>query len=128
MKKTLQRSILGANILWALTIFILCVLPQESFPDTSRMHIPHLDKIVHGGMFFLMSMLICFYYTKQGLSRKAGCVLAGAVSLLYGGLIEVLQQYFFNRGGDVWDLVADVAGGICGCWFYHFLHRRYPKL
>lgn len=128
MKTTLQRFILWVNILWALTIFILCVLPKERFPDMSGLHIPHLDKFVHGGMFFLMSMLICFYYSKKSLSRRAGCVLAGLFSLVYGGLIELLQHYFFHRGGDVWDLMADVAGGLCGCWFYHILRSKYPEL
>jgi VanZ family protein len=37
---------------------------------------------------------------------------------VYGGLIEVLQSNFFNRAGELYDLIADVAGGFVGAIIY----------
>lgn len=108
----------GANVLWILIIFILCAMPSEDIPDP-HLDIPHLDKVVHFGMFFIMSLLLCYpLELHSSLSRKKIYTIAILVSFVYGGLIEILQHNFFNRGGDVWDLTADVAGGVAGCIFY----------
>lgn len=119
----------GANFLWILVIFALCAMPPQDVPEPG-IEIPHLDKVVHFGMFFIMSLLICYRFERPSLKSIYG--IAIGFSFLYGGLIEILQHYFFNRGGDVWDLLADVAGGVAGCALFptvkkieaRFLHRK----
>lgn len=119
----------GLNIVWILVIFALCAMPPQDIPDPG-IDIPHLDKVVHIGMFFIMSLLICYRYERPAL--KNIYVVAIAFSFLYGGLIEILQHYFFNRGGDLWDLLADVAGSVLGCLLFptvkkieaRFLHKK----
>lgn len=106
------------NIVWAIVIFILCTLPGQDLPDP-HLNIPHLDKIVHFGMFFIMALLLCNeleYQTRFSLRKIF--LISVSVIFLYGGIIEILQKYFFNRSGDVLDLLADVAGGIIGCLLY----------
>lgn len=115
--------LLSRNIIWAAVIFILCAMPSEHVPDP-HLNIPHLDKVVHFGMFFIMAVLLCNeleYQTRFSLRRVY--VITVGISFLYGGMIELLQQHFFNRSGDVWDLVADVLGAIVGCWVYPRLKR-----
>lgn len=119
----------GANLLWILVIFALCAMPPQDVPEPG-IEIPHLDKVVHFGMFFIMSLLICYRFERPSLKSIYG--IAIGFSFLYGGLIEILQHYFFNRGGDVLDLLADVAGGVAGCILFptvkkieaRFLHRK----
>lgn len=119
----------GANLLWILVIFALCAMPPQDVPEPG-IEIPHLDKVVHFGMFFIMSLLICYRFERPSLKSIYG--IAIGFSFLYGGLIEILQHYFFNRGGDVLDLLADVAGGVAGCVLFptvkkieaRFLHRK----
>lgn len=119
----------GANLLWILVIFALCAMPPQDVPEPG-IEIPHLDKVVHFGMFFIMSLLICYRFERPSLKSIYG--IAIGFSFLYGGLIEILQHYFFNRGGDVLDLLADVAGGVAGCALFptvkkieaRFLHRK----
>ena len=96
---------------------------------TSLIHrnIPHLDKVVHFGMYFVLSILLIFpleEYSCLKLSRIY--LIAILVALIYGGGIEILQANFFNRSGDVWDLVADVSGGIAGCLCYPIVKRFIP--
>lgn len=118
-----KKFLIGAAVLWALVIFILCALPGEDIPDPG-LDIPHLDKVVHFGMFFIMSLLIVLLLELHtSLLRRKIYFIAIFVALGYGGLIEILQHYFFNRGGDVWDLLADVLGGIAGCFCYPWIKR-----
>lgn len=110
-------------ILWTLVIFILCALPGEDIPDP-HLDIPHLDKIVHFGMFFIFSILLA-HLLKLESSLSSGLIYAIVIfsAFVYGGTIELLQHYFFNRSGDVYDLLADMAGAIAGCLCYPLFTR-----
>ncbi len=122
------RFLLLRNIIWAIVIFILCAMPSESIPDP-HLNIPHVDKVVHFGMFFILALLVCNeleYQTR--LSLRKIYITAVCIAFVYGGIIELLQQYCFNRSGDVADLLADVVGAIAGCLIYTQLKRCYRKL
>lgn len=127
-EKNKQRWVLlSRNIIWAAVIFILCAMPSEHVPDP-HLNIPHLDKIVHFGMFFIMAVLLCNeleYQTRFHL-RKIYMITV-SIAFLYGGTIEILQQYCFERSGDIWDLAADVFGAAAGCWAYPRLKQLVRK-
>ena len=136
MSSKLRHIFILANILWVVIIFILCAMPSDNIPDP-HWNIPHLDKVVHFGMYFVLSILLIFpleEYSCLKLSRiyliatLVGEVFGTSilVALIYGGGIEILQANFFNRSGDVWDLVADVSGGIAGCLCYPIVKRFIP--
>lgn len=120
------------SILIACIIFFLCIiqLPDETPP---AFQIPHFDKLVHllmylglTGMLFLERFkqlnnyswkdLWKFFIKKQKVVFTAisvpVIVSLSAVSLFYGGLIEIIQEFFApNRAGDIYDFYAD-AGGV----------------
>lgn len=121
------RFLLPATFLWALVIFILCTLPGEELPNPPP-NIPHLDKIVHWGMFLILSLLLMLSAeSKTTCSKTTLYLLVISVSFLYGGLIEILQHYFFQRSGDIWDLTADVLGSITACCCYPFIKHLFFK-
>lgn len=123
MKITDTKIIIGANIIWIFIIFILCALPGDSIPNP-QLKIPNLDKIVHFGMFFILSVLLTYPLEKcTSLSKIKIYMIIIGTTIVYGGIIEILQYNFFNRSGDVWDLLADVTGGIAGCPCYPFIKR-----
>lgn len=102
MSSKLRHIFILANILWVVIIFILCAMPSDDIPDP-HWNIPHLDKVVHFGMYFVLSILLIFpleEYSCLKLSRIY--LIAILVALIYGGGIEILQANFFNRSGDVW--------------------------
>ena len=91
-----KYSLLWRNIIWAGVIFFLCAIPSDSIPDP-KLNIPHLDKVVHFGMFFIMSIFLCSelrYQTRLSLQKIY--LIAIGFSFIYGGLIEVLQFKYFN--------------------------------
>ena len=67
-----KYSLLWRNIIWAGVIFFLCAIPSDSIPDP-KLNIPHLDKVVHFGMFFIMSIFLCSelrYQTRLSLQKN----------------------------------------------------------
>lgn len=118
-----RPSLIGANILWALIVFTLCALPGDSMPDTG-IRVPHLDKVVHFGMFFITSLLLALpLHLYARFRRWHILLLAVAFAFLYGGALEILQDRFFGRSGDPGDLVADLVGAFAGCLCYPYLLR-----
>lgn len=114
------------NIIWAIVIFVLCSIPGNSLPQTSMIEIPHFDKMVHFGLFFIMGIFLIAELTYQTkLSRISIAFITFALIAIYGGIIEVLQEnYFSNRSGDFWDLCADVAGGITSVFMFSYLKKQ----
>ena len=123
MEKGSVRIFVWANVIWFLIIFVLCAFPGEDIPDP-RLNIPHLDKVVHFGMFFIFSLLlICPLERRTSLGLGMIYGMAIGVAAVYGGSLEVLQHFFFERSGDILDFVADVLGGAAGCLCYPLVRR-----
>lgn len=120
-KKTYILLIL--SVAWAVLIFVFCTIPSSGLP---KVNIPHMDKIVHFGFFFVQSVLLSLLFNFQ--TRKSYIriiLLSTLLSFIYGGLIEVLQGTLFNRSGDVYDLLADILGGFVGAMIYPTILRIY---
>jgi Predicted integral membrane protein len=108
--------LLISSIVWAIIIFVLCTLPPSEIPRTK---ILYFDKVAHFGIFFIQSVLLSLLLKFR--SRKSYfqiIIFSTLMAFIYGGLIEILQSRFFNRSGDLYDLIADIAGGLFGAVFY----------
>ncbi len=112
---------------WVFFIFILCTWPIHTFPDT-YWSFPYRDKIIHFGLFFLLSILILSSNTYKS-GRKSVClyIITILLSLIYGGLLEIMQHYFFHRKGDLEDLAADLLGSIAGCCCFFLIKQTQKK-
>ena len=88
-------------------------LPQDE--DPTKFHIPHADKIVHFGIFFILSALICLEKKFLTFSDKTKIVL---ITTLYGIIIELIQYFIPWRGFDYYDMFADFAGALAGVCSY----------
>ena len=122
-KKTILLLILC--VAWSILIFVLCTMPPNDLP---KYRIPYLDKIAHFVFFFVQSILLSLlfrYRTKR--SYPDIIILSTLSAFLYGGVIEVLQNEFFNRTGELYDLVADTLGGLCGAVVYPVVFRLFNR-
>lgn len=123
MKLKSKKITTGTTLLWIVIIFILCAIPGEDIPNP-RLNIPQLDKVVHFGMFFIMSALLSLTLEQHTrFTLKKIYFISIATAFTYGGLIEILQHYFFSRGGDIWDWLADISGAVVGCISYPLIKR-----
>ena len=100
------------TLLWALFVLVFCSVPLGGVEHSSRMFFPGFDKLVHCGFFFVFPVCLA-----NGLLRRYGTLSVLQIGGLFiagvafGGLIELLQLYFFTyRQGDWSDLFADAVG------------------
>jgi VanZ family protein len=113
------------SIAWALLIFHFCTMSPDKIPGIK---IPHADKAVHFGFFFVQSVLLSLMFNFQAKKSYFQIILlATLLTFIYGSLIEILQSRFFNRTGDLYDLIADILGGFTGAMIYPTLLRMYGK-
>lgn len=114
---------IGAIILY-LTLFYK---PSE---DNELAKIENMDKIVHALMFFGFAWAVAFDYTKQQISKRHSdlsmCIRIFILSIVYGGVIELLQGEFFpERYADWKDFFSDAFGAVVGLCVYLFFFKKY---
>lgn len=103
--------------LWAIFIFVICNISLGKVGG-SPLFFEGFDKFTHCGLFFVMTVLYCSGYLRKYnltyLSAVKAIIITGAI-ILYGGVIEILQEYIFTwRSGDWTDLFADTVGTCMG--------------
>lgn len=102
-------------LLISLIIFIgTCLIQPSHVPDMPP-GVPW-DKLVHFGMFFLLSAvaLIDYYRLHKGSPSVGRWVFWGfVIPVIYGGIIEILQYYAFSQRSAEWgDWIADILGSL----------------
>ena len=115
-------------IIWGLFIFILSSFPGDDIPKSFIINIPFADKIIHFFLYFLLVILILIGSLKKSKTtltiRKF--LFAFSISLLYGILLEILQDLvFIMRGADLLDIIANAVGSFIGLLtFYYIIQKR----
>ena len=99
------------TILWALFVLMMCLMPMGNIGESS-LFFPGFDKLVHCGFFFVFVV-----FAENGLIRQhknfvyTRVLITAVIAVIFGGAIELLQQYVFIwRDGDWRDLFADTVG------------------
>ena len=110
----LSRHKLTMAILATLLVLFLCLLPRAWMgPERVRL-IPHTDKIIHFGMFFLFA----FFWARvadAGEAFRARLVMVAVSVVCLAITTEWAQGFpFVDRDPDVLDATADIVGGFAG--------------
>ena len=124
MIETLKHQYLA--IIWAILVLILCDIPMEGAPGDLPLF-EGLDKLVHTGFFFVLTVLLFYGKIRQQGSytfRVMTIVKILLITGFLGGGIELLQwKVFTYRSADFWDFFCDMTGVGMGIFSYIFLHR-----
>lgn len=106
------------TVLWALFVLVMCSIKIGDNVTNEPLFFPGFDKLVHSGFFFLLVILWCNGIIRQQNGRVISYKTAAIVtfiSILFGGLIELLQLTVFTwRSGEWPDLFADTTGACMG--------------
>lgn len=114
------RRILTKVPSWGLTaavtaaILYLTLVPRP-LPDNDLMLIQGMDKIAHAMMFGILTLVMALDYARRfnGFTAIAPrkLMIFASISTVFGGSIEIAQLSMgLGRGGDIADLLADMAG------------------
>ena len=116
------------GLLCGIIIMVLTGIPGSCLPHVKP--IIGLDKVVHLFMYATFAFLCLWGYRKQFISngktyQKKALLLAVVISIFYGGLTEILQEYLVpGRTGDWFDFLADSIGTLLGITIFYLFYRR----
>lgn len=99
------------------TIAYVCLLRE---PHVTLPPVTDMDKWAHGVMYLVLALVMLWDNKKVGIPASYSWVIVVLLAAIFGGFIEILQEYFFYpRTGDWMDWVADCIGtwvGV-GIWY-----------
>lgn len=118
---------------YPLSLLIILAVAYLSFfrpPSTDLNEIPNLDKVVHFCMYFGLSVVLWFEFLRGHRQKRVpvwhAFVGAFLCPLLYGGFVEIVQEYGTDyRSGDWLDFAADAAGVVVASLLSYYVLRRY---
>lgn len=110
---------------------ILFFLPGNDLPSTGWLHVLHLDKAVHFGLFFVLVILFSIPVFRSAISktRKLQLLIGFAiVAVLWGIAVEFIQEKYINgRSFDLWDWFWDSLGIFAGVYFMERIKTAFPE-
>ncbi|HKL33127.1 MAG TPA: VanZ family protein [Tangfeifania sp.] len=114
-------------IIWLALICYGLFIPATELPTKPFLNIPHFDKIVHFGLFFVFCLLLFRPFRKLKVNPYFW---APAISLFLAASLEVAQQAVSSsRSSNLYDFIANTAGILASIVFFHFFvsGRKWEK-
>lgn len=116
------------SILYSLFVLYMSILPKA--PDFNLPEFDLKDKVLHAGAYVVLSLVLCFELYRQRFSfkEKTMYVWGALYPIVYGGIIEILQdKYFPPRTGEWVDWLADIIGVTVGFLLARYFYPKYVK-
>ena len=102
----------------------LATLPQDAVPA-----VPNLDKVVHVGMYLLLSGMLWAEFLRVSYRKDTplwhAWVGALVCPILFSGVVELLQAYCTTyRGGDWLDFAANSLGALLASGVAQWVRKK----
>ena len=121
-KKNKRGFLLTA--LFALFILLLSVIPTEISGKASTFYFSGMDKLIHGIMYGLFTILSLYEYFKQKPLHYFPYIMILMGVFIYSILMEIIQHYLVvYRSGEFNDVLANVTGILIGALFILWLKK-----
>ena len=122
MSNTLRSLFLVCALGWAGVIFYLSQIPGVDVPPLFF----DMDKLMHAIVFGILGFFaLGAMNSPDNRHRLYQPWLAVGLVIAYGVLDEFHQHFVPGRTPDIYDVMADAAGGMIGVWLsYRFIKSR----
>ncbi len=113
-------------VLWTVVILILTLVPAPGLDKLPLIPIPHFDKLVHFGLFGILSAIILV--ETQNYKAKTPFFIMLVWTTLLAAATEMLQHWMHaGRTADLVDFIAGMAGSFASTgWYYGFFPGVQP--
>lgn len=115
------------SALWGVIAFILSSMNPSTLPQPGFLNIPHVDKLVHFGLYFVFTILLAVDLKKSGItgeSVKVNFIIAAFSASVFGGGMEIVQLLpLLQRSASIGDFIANTAGAISAVVLYNPMIR-----
>ncbi|MBR5695612.1 MAG: VanZ family protein [Paludibacteraceae bacterium] len=118
----------GMSIVLSLAVLYVSII--RTVPEFPDLQFRWMDKVAHFIMYFVLSGVVCFelYRQRYDFSDRQMRLWGLIYPIVYGGVIELLQENFFPpRTGDWSDWVADALGSVAAYFLAKNLLPKYVK-
>jgi len=115
-------------LLWLAIICYALFIPADDLPLEPFFRIPHFDKIVHFGLFFVLCLLLLRPFKLVKLNYY---LLAPLISIVLSAMLETSQHVLsVSRNRDIKDFIAKSLGAISSVMFYYLFvsNRKWEQL
>ncbi|MBP1663364.1 MAG: hypothetical protein H6Q19_504 [Bacteroidetes bacterium] len=116
---------------WRSIVVALIILFLSVYPFSSDLGLPRFqyrDKFIHSLMYVALAFVLYYDYHKIKLQVerfKHNLPLLLLFPLVFGGLIEIVQEAFFPPRTAEWlDWISDIAGSVIGFFFATIIFRK----
>lgn len=107
---------------WFLLTTLLLAMPGNALPKTNLVEIPNFDKIVHVGLFAVLTFLTVYALNKPTYFKIAVVAL---MAILYGTIMEYVQLHLVAyRSFEGIDIIADAIGAIAAAMLFSFKMKK----
>ena len=111
----------------SLVILYLSLATPPTVVKSGFFDIPHLDKFVHFGLYFVLMAVIIIEH-RHSLTDTRKLLLIALIPFIFGIIIEFMQSEFTqNRKGEVLDMIADSAGVALALFLWLFFRPYHFK-
>lgn len=110
----LNRWLNSFYILFLISLYLFFAPFEDDIPEI----FPHIDKIAHFSIFFLMTSFLMIGRLKKNYAL--------IFCILYALFVETVQTILNYRTGSIFDFVSDILGVTFAIFFIFFLEKR-PK-
>ncbi len=114
--------------LWLAIICYALFIPADDLPLEPFFRIPHFDKMVHFGLFFVFCILLLRPFKRLQLNYY---LLAPLISIVFSAILETSQHILSaSRNSDIKDFIANSLGALTSVMIYYLLisNSKWEKL
>jgi len=109
-------KIFSKPLIWLAVICYGLFIPASGLPYQPFLSIPHFDKIIHFGLFFIFCLLMFVPFKKLKLNHY---LYALSISIFLAAVLEAVQHVVStSRNSNIYDFIANSAGILAAAIFF----------